>query len=325
MTYYQLLKQRRQSFNLSIEDVSNQTRLDPNFIQAIEEHNLEVFSDDYSFVRYFIHAYCDAIGVNWNVIQVEVDADIHEYARNKNQALTQAQRKLASSMKPASSTKSKKTHKNKSLSKWLSYKITGSYRFSRIISIGVAALVVLIVFNTISGVLSTRQQAAYEQQVEKELAQKEKETTQLAKQFQQEKEKKAIKFETLSKSENQFRIYNLSEARDLQISITLPEETSVMIYVDGVLVSGSETLTYIDDFTDTINVSQNCTITIALGTYSNNVVTIENEEFTFDEEYWYEGTPAEYTFEVEFNNSDSQEETQEETQDENIQSEQEEG
>ena len=114
MTYYQLLRQRRISLNLTIEDVSSQTRLDPNFIRAIEEHNLDVFSNDYSFVRYFIHAYCDAIGVNWVVIQPEVDQDIHNFARSKNQALTQAQKKIASSMHPASSSKKKRT-KNKSI------------------------------------------------------------------------------------------------------------------------------------------------------------------------------------------------------------------
>ena len=56
MAYYHILKERRTNLKLSIQDVSNQTRLAPQYIQAIEEHNLDVFSDDFSFVRYFVHA-----------------------------------------------------------------------------------------------------------------------------------------------------------------------------------------------------------------------------------------------------------------------------
>ena len=73
MAYYHILKERRTNLKLSIQDVSNQTRLAPQYIQAIEENNLDVFSDDLSFVRYFVHAYSDAIGVNWQAISDEVD------------------------------------------------------------------------------------------------------------------------------------------------------------------------------------------------------------------------------------------------------------
>ena len=302
MTYYQLLRQRRISLNLTIEDVSSQTRLDPNFIRAIEEHNLDVFSTDYSFVRYFIHAYCDAIGVNWVVIQPEVDQDIHNFARSKNQALTQAQKKIASSMHPASSSKKKRT-KNKSIFKWLSYKISGSYRFSRIIAIGVFALVILVVFNGVSDMMASRQQAAYQAQTEKELAEKEKETTQLAKQFQQEKEKKAMKLEVEDASENIWRIYNLSETKDITFTITLPEESTVAIYMDDQLVSGSETEVYKDKYSDTITVTSDCVIVLEIGTYSENKVTVEGNEIEFNEDNWYLDTPADYTFNVEYNQS----------------------
>ncbi len=97
-TYNQILRQRRMNLNLTIEDVSAQTRLAPEYIQAIEQHNLDAFSDDYSFARYFVHAYCDAIGVNWAVVQNEVDADISAYARQRQMALTLAQQRIVDEM-----------------------------------------------------------------------------------------------------------------------------------------------------------------------------------------------------------------------------------
>ena len=40
MTYNKILKQRRQALQLSIQDISSQTRLAPNYIQALEENHL---------------------------------------------------------------------------------------------------------------------------------------------------------------------------------------------------------------------------------------------------------------------------------------------
>ena len=111
MAYYHILNERRTNLKLSIQDVSNQTRLAPQYIQAIEEHNLDVFSDDLSFVRYFVHAYSDAIGVNWQAISDEVDVDVNEFAHQRDMALTMAQRRMVEQM--ASVQKTKKTTKKK--------------------------------------------------------------------------------------------------------------------------------------------------------------------------------------------------------------------
>ena len=105
MEYYQILKQRRLDLNLSIQDIAVQTRLRPEYIRAIEEHNLDIFSDDFSYVRYFVHGYCDAIGVNWDYIKDAVDADVMAYAAARDQALEQAQVKMIQSMPSAKPSK----------------------------------------------------------------------------------------------------------------------------------------------------------------------------------------------------------------------------
>ena len=103
MRYYEILKKRRTDLKLSIQDVSAQTRLAPEYIKAIEDNDLDVFSDDLSFVRYFIRAYCEALGVNWNMLQEEVDGSIKHYAHLRNMALTQAQKRMAAAMPVESS------------------------------------------------------------------------------------------------------------------------------------------------------------------------------------------------------------------------------
>jgi cytoskeletal protein RodZ len=98
MTYYQLLKSRRIDLNLSIQDISMQTHLKPEYIRAIEENNLDLFSDDLSYVRYFVRGYCDAIGVNWQIIQPHVDKAVSDYAAARDQAMARAQDKMLQSM-----------------------------------------------------------------------------------------------------------------------------------------------------------------------------------------------------------------------------------
>ncbi len=100
MPYYQILKQRRLDLNLSVQDIAIQTRLKPEYVRAIEENNLDVFSDDFSYVRYFVHGYCDAIGVRWDMIRDEVDATISAYASARDQALAQAQMRMIESVRP---------------------------------------------------------------------------------------------------------------------------------------------------------------------------------------------------------------------------------
>ncbi len=80
MFYYQILKQRRLALNLSIQQVSQQTRLKPEYVQALEEHNLEIFKDQgLPYVPALVEGYCDAIGVNWNVIAQEVQEDVQSF------------------------------------------------------------------------------------------------------------------------------------------------------------------------------------------------------------------------------------------------------
>lgn len=105
MAYYQILKQRRLDLNLSVQDVAIQTHLKPEYIRAIEDNNLDVFSDDFSYVRYFIHAYCDAIGVNWKAVVKEVDATVAAYATARDRALSQAQSRMIRSMPASKQTK----------------------------------------------------------------------------------------------------------------------------------------------------------------------------------------------------------------------------
>ncbi|MCF0107220.1 MAG: helix-turn-helix domain-containing protein, partial [Holdemanella sp.] len=274
MKYYQLLRRRRIDLNLSIQDVSAQTQLAPEYIEAIEEHNLDVFSDDFSFVRYFVHSYCDAIGVNWAVVQKEVDEDIHAHARSLNHAITTAQRKIVSSMQPAARNRSGKkarTPLQRSLSR-LSSSLVGKKkrRYRRLFIIGIAALALLVLFNSFTNLLADRRYLEQEKAQQQELANKEKETEELAKQYAQEKEKKAVQLECEDDLNNVYILKNIeNKTTEITFEVTLPEESSVVIYKDGV-AQGSEEAIYSEDFSRTVTVNENCILMLQISNYNEN-------------------------------------------------------
>lgn len=305
MAYYHILKERRTNLKLSIQDVSNQTRLAPQYIQAIEEHNLDVFSDDFSFVRYFVHAYCDAIGVNWQAIADEVDMDINEVAHQKDMALTMAQRRMVEQMasvqkkKKKSSTKKKKSWFQKHVSRTSSSLSTNQSQLIKVlVLIGIAGLCVLSVINFGLRAISNQKLQTQEALRQEQLSKKEQETNKLANQRQKAKEAAALVVEKISDETNAYQLSNIqSDVKKLDLSITLPTKSKITVTKDGETIN-DDTKVYTGTFTQSLELSENCTFEISIETYSDNSITIDGKEISFDKTDWQEGQPAIITLQV---------------------------
>ena len=304
MAYYHILKERRTNLKLSIQDVSNQTRLAPQYIQAIEEHNLDVFSDDLSFVRYFVHAYSDAIGVNWQAIADEVDMDINEVAHQKDMALTMAQRRMVQQMasvqkKKKSSTKKKKSWFQKHVSHTSSSLSTNQSQLIKVLVLnGIVGLCVLSVINFGLRAISSQKLATQEALRQEQLSKKEKETNKLANERQKAKEAAALVVEKMDDETNAYQLSNIqSDVKKLDLSITLPTKSKITLTKDGETIN-DDTKVYTGTFTHSLELSENCTFEISIETYSDNSITIDGKEISFDKTDWQEGEPAVITLQV---------------------------
>ncbi len=202
MPYYQILKQRRLDLNLSVQDIAIQTRLKPEYVRAIEENNLDVFSDDFSYVRYFVHGYCDAIGVRWDMIRDEVDATISAYASARDQALAQAQMRMIESVKPIRADE-KTARKNRRRRKSTAFKKSAG-RLSRnlswgrqnklaklIIVVTACAVVFLAGFSYFSRSSARKMIEAQEQERQAKLQEQEATTQRMADELKNRKESNA--------------------------------------------------------------------------------------------------------------------------------------
>lgn len=307
MAYYHILKERRTNLKLSIQDVSNQTRLAPQYIQAIEEHNLDVFSDDFSFVRYFVHAYSDAIGVNWNAISEEVDMDVNEFAHQRNMALTMAQRRMVEQMSSVQKTKKPVKKKKKSSSKWFQKHVSRtssslsakqSHLIRVIVLIGIVGLCILSAINMGLRSISNQKLANQETLRQQQLTKKEKETNKLANQRQKAKEAESLSISAIDGQTNAYQISNIqSDVKALDLSITLPTKTKITLKKDGEVINDTSKV-YTGTFTQSLELSDDCTFEISIETYSNNDITVDGKEITFDKTDWKDTDPAVITLQV---------------------------
>lgn len=74
-----LLKEKRLELGLTIEEVSDQTRLTQKHIKALEEGDISFFHDDLSYLRFFVKSYCDVLGIDFDDIKDELRKDVNDY------------------------------------------------------------------------------------------------------------------------------------------------------------------------------------------------------------------------------------------------------
>jgi hypothetical protein len=345
MTYWQILQNRRTSLRLSLEEVSAQTQIPVPYLEAIEANHLYTFSNNLYLVETYTQSYCYAIGVYWNAIAEDVQANVSGYAKRKNLSIQppvrQApQKKSSSSKKKSSSAKTKngkKTAKKgtsktgssaaSSKKKSAAARRREAMRKRRQARLTLAAFflfVFLIAGMFIYSSYSDQKAEAIAAQEEKdrqaELAAKEEETTRLAEQKQQGVTSSVSTGSlTFTKSETDANVYTvenlLSNTTSVSLSVKLPENSTVVIYKDDTLMTPQPDTVYESEYTTTLSVDGACTIVVQIGTYSGGTITFNGQEISYDTSNFTEGNPATLTFNI-VDDRTQQDETEDSSQDE---------
>lgn len=80
-----LLKQRRLELGITVEEVSEKTRLTTKHIKAIEDGDISYFKDDLSYLRFFLKAYCEVLDLDFEPIREELRHSIDDYTTSFDQ------------------------------------------------------------------------------------------------------------------------------------------------------------------------------------------------------------------------------------------------
>lgn len=74
-----LLKEKRLELGLTIEEISEKTRLTTKHIKALEEGDISFFKNDLSYLRFFVKSYCEAVGIDFEDVKEELRACVDDY------------------------------------------------------------------------------------------------------------------------------------------------------------------------------------------------------------------------------------------------------
>ncbi len=79
------LKNRREELGYTLEEMSTKTKIQGHYLKAIENGDLEFFKDDFSYLRYFVRFYCQALNFDFESVRDEFDNLVSDF--NKTQAI----------------------------------------------------------------------------------------------------------------------------------------------------------------------------------------------------------------------------------------------
>lgn len=167
-----------------------------------------------------------------------------------------------------------------------------------LVLIGIAGLCVLSVINFGLRAISNQKLQTQEALRQEQLSKKEQETNKLANQRQKAKEAAALVVKKIDGETNAYQLSNIQEdMKTLDLSITLPTKSKITVTKDGETIN-DDTKVYTGTFTQSLELSENCTFEISIETYSDNSITIDEKEISFDKTDWQEGQPAIVTLQV---------------------------
>lgn len=97
------LKAKRLETGLTIEEVSEKTRLTTKHIKALEEGDMEFFKDDLSYLRFFLRSYCDAVGFDFEeakpLLHETIDSYTTAFSKKKLEEQEQIKKNIESKAK----------------------------------------------------------------------------------------------------------------------------------------------------------------------------------------------------------------------------------
>ena len=230
--------------------------------------------------------------------------DINEVAHQRDMALTMAQRRMVQQMPSVQKTKKSTKKKKKSwfqkhVSRTSSSLSTNQSQLIKVlVLIGIVCLCVLSVINFGLRAISNQKLATQEALRQEQLSKKEEETNKLASQRKKAKEAEALVVEKMSDETNAYQISNIqSDVKTLDLSITLPTKSKITVTKDDTVINDSSKV-YTGTFTQSLELSENCTFEISIETYSDNSITVGGKEISFDKTGWQEGEPAVITLQI---------------------------
>ena len=83
-----LLKKEREKRNMSLEALSEKTRITVRRLKAIEDGDVAYFHDDTSVLKLYVRSYAKEVGLDYSALQQELELELKKYDEELNKAIS---------------------------------------------------------------------------------------------------------------------------------------------------------------------------------------------------------------------------------------------
>lgn len=139
-----LLKEKRLELGLTVEQISEKTRLTTKHIKALEEGDITFFKDDLSYLRFFVKSYCEAVGVDFEDLKDDLRESVNDYTMTFTNTMTMQHEAMEKHISNTELSKVSKTDEKKKKTKPKKVKNFRKPDFSLVSLIAVVGIVVVV-------------------------------------------------------------------------------------------------------------------------------------------------------------------------------------
>ncbi len=286
-----LLKQRREELGLTIEEVSNRTRLTIKHIKAIENGDISYFKDDLSYLRFFLRSYCETIDLDFCELKDLLNESINDYTASFSVATIKRHEAIERNIRNRSDTiTEEKKRKVQKKDRRFSVDIS----LLSFIGIGIVILIGVVfaaIFILKDGILSSKDKniANIPNTLPEEVIPSEEQSqpNQEAIQPPQEEKEEVHEFAITKVSEREYQLHNIKENDEVNFEVIFGSSSAFRVLVDGVELSNPAYKIY--PYNSTLEIKQiakkGTRISLAFGFMQNNRIKVNGVEVEIDKAY----------------------------------------
>lgn len=263
------LKEKRFEKELSLEQISKDTKISVDKLRAIESGNYDFFEDDFSYIKFYVRYYCQNLGIDFEEYKTDFFASMDEHEKTQSMKAIELTNEMNERVKKRVDASKTTLHHEK---RKVDYSILSFFLVVAVlISAGIYVALnygpLLFSESTDEPLVLVTPTPSVETTVEP--------TPEIV--------VNELRVEQNTFSE--YYIYDFSDNQEITVQFNFASDTWVQLSIDGVVTNNPSSGTYTtgDSIQLILNATDEKVVFINLGKYLGNEIYINNELLVLDD------------------------------------------
>lgn len=283
----EILKTQRLELGISLEEISQKTKLSVVQLKALEEGNIGFFKDDLSYLSYYVRYYANALNIDYNEIRSLLDEAINDYTQSITISEIEKIEKLNQNIKKRTAEKPTKNISTIRKNRRRSNFDVKSFTFMALAILISFSLLFVLIFNVI---IPAFNQDPKETPIVDKLPDKDKDEGNKEEEGSDEKpeekpsETKTIEVKPVEGNITNYDIMNWTEGEDVTIEVNVKTYTWLQFSENNIVLANPQATVY--DVGEVIKIivkaEDKKNISVRFGAFGENEITINGQAITID-------------------------------------------